>query len=113
MGKPDFLQIDLNAAFCQLFEKWGQGQFGDVCKQAVNGAEDGKPFFLSEYPESSENAFEIRLPLYCKLYEAFEKGLKRASDKVKIGGPALARFNSFLGGFLDYVKANKIIVGFL
>ena len=74
---------------------------------------DGKPFFLSEYPESSENAFEIRLPLYCKLYEAFEKGLKRASDKVKIGGPALARFNSFLGGFLDYVKEKNLRLDFI
>jgi len=69
---------------------------------------DSKAFFLSECSKGAENAEVIRLPVYCKLYEAFEKGVKRVSDKIKVGGPALARYTNFLGGFLDYVKKNGL-----
>ena len=74
---------------------------------------DAKAFFLFECPKGAENAEVIRLPVYCKLYEAFEKGVKRVSDKIKVGGPALARYNNFLGGFLDYVKKNGLKLDYI
>ena len=68
---------------------------------------------LFECSKGAENAEVIRLPVYCKLYEAFEKGVKRVSDKIKVGGPALARYNNFLGGFLDYVKKNGLKLDYI
>ena len=67
-------------------------------------------FFLAD--EEPQN-YQARLDAYCPLYYHFEKGLRRVSEKLHIGGPALAWRLPFLGGFLDYVKEreDKIWVG--
>ena len=70
-------------------------------------------FFLSEYPDDNENSIKYRLPAYCKLYAAFERGVRRASEQIKIGGPALALKNEFLGGWLDYVRENNLKLDFI
>ncbi len=41
---------------------------------------------------------------YCKLYDGFEKGVLRATDKIKIGGPAWAFYYEFMEGFLKFLK---------
>lgn len=50
---------------------------------------------------------EKRIKSYCKLYDAFERGVCRVSEKLKIGGPALAREAVFLDGFLKHIKENN------
>ncbi len=70
-------------------------------------------FFLPQYPETAEDSIKYRIPAYCKMYESFEKGIRRASEKVKLGGPALAHTNEFLGAFLDYVKENDLKLDFI
>lgn len=70
-------------------------------------------FFLSGYPSTLENTMKYRLPAYCRLYEAFAKGISCVSDKLQIGGPALAAYYEFLGGFLDYVKEHTLKLDFI
>ena len=45
-------------------------------------------FFMADY-KGDEN-IEFRAKEYAKLYEHFEKGIRRASEEVKLGGPAIA-----------------------
>ncbi len=71
--------------------------------QCFNEA-DIPQFFLSEYPGTEEDTLQYRLPAYCKMYEAFENGIRCISEQLQIGGPVLASYQTFLGGFLDYVK---------
>lgn len=69
-------------------------------------------FFLSELPFEAK---DIRLAEYCKLYAAFQRGVRRVSEKIPVGGPALAgacQFD-FLGGFLDYVKHCSLKLDFI
>lgn len=67
-------------------------------------------FFMSDIPA---DAWETRLQEYCKLYAAFERGLKRVSEKVRIGGPSLAGNLDFLAGFLAWVKEQKLRLDFV
>lgn len=41
---------------------------------------------------------------YCKLYDAFVRGVRRASPGIRVGGPALAEQHGFLDIFLSHVK---------
>lgn len=70
-------------------------------------------FFFSELPKHEEWATQKRLEEYCKLYEHFQRGIRRVSEEIKIGGPALAYKLSFLGGFLDYVKEHGLKLDFI
>ena len=69
-------------------------------------------FFLSELPFE---AMQERLSEYCRMYEAFQKGVRRVSEKIPVGGPALsgARQYEFLGGLLDYVKEKELKLDFV
>lgn len=67
-------------------------------------------FFLSQYPIEQ---YAERLAEYCKLYHAFQNGVRRVSKEILIGGPALALSHQFLGGFLDYVRENQLKLDFI
>lgn len=54
-----------------------------------------------------------RLNAYCEMYKAFVNGVTKVSEEIQIGGPALAIDHGFLGGFLDYVKQNKLKLDFI
>ena len=95
-----------------IVERYGIERVKNWRMQCFNEP-DIAQFFLSEYPNSEENAEKYRLPMYCKLYASFEKGIRRVSDEIKIGGPALAVFRNFLGGFLDFVKENGLKLDFI
>jgi len=69
-------------------------------------------FFLSEQPKG-EAGVPARAAAYCKLYEAFEKGVRRASEEVVIGGPCLAHRLDFLEIFLDYVKEHNLKLDYI
>lgn len=71
---------------------------------------DIRTFFMGELPReaSVERAVE-----YCKLYEAFEHGVRRVSDRVRIGGPTLAHRPAFLPPFLRYVKEKNLKLDYL
>ncbi|MBP3592835.1 MAG: hypothetical protein J6K14_10175 [Clostridia bacterium] len=95
-----------------IVERYGIDRVKNWRMQCFNEA-DIAQFFLSQYPNSEENAEKYRLPLYCKLYESFERGIRRVSDEIKIGGPALAAFLNFLGGFLDFVRQKDLKLDFI
>ena len=67
-------------------------------------------FFLSEL---SGDQVKPRLEAYCKMYAAFERGIRRVSDEIPVGGPALAGKHEFLGGWLDYVRKNGLKLDFI
>ena len=50
---------------------------------------------------------------YCKLYASFEKGIRRVSDEIHIGGPTLAGEKEFLRDFLNYVKENELKLDYI
>ena len=74
---------------------------------------DTSNFFMNNLPKELETTMEHRLPEYCKLYKAFVNGVSRASDKIKVGGPALAWRRQFLGGFLDFIKESGTRLDFI
>ena len=74
---------------------------------------DTSNFFMNNLPKELEYTMEYRLPEYCKLYKAFVDGVSRASDKIKVGGPALAWRRQFLGGFLDFIKESGTRLDFI
>lgn len=71
---------------------------------------DIKAFFLSRYENSQ---YRQRIDEYCKMYEAFTKGVLRVSDKLTIGGPALARKTDFLDAFLAFVKEKGLRLDYI
>lgn len=73
---------------------------------------DIKNFFMSELPDTPEYTPQ-RVAEYNKLYEAFVKGILRVSDKLTIGGPALAWKCPFLKGWLDFVKEKNLRLDFI
>jgi len=71
---------------------------------------DLQSFFMSELPKEE---IKTRCEEYCKLYQSFEKGVRRASEGIRIGGPAIARSTEFLGIFLDFVKQNGLKLDYI
>lgn len=71
---------------------------------------DIPPFFMSNLPLSEVSA---RLEEYCKMYEGFSLGVKRADKSIPVGGPALAVKLDFLDGLLAYVRANDLPLDFI
>ena len=69
-------------------------------------------FFMSELPYSANNV-PLRLEEYCRMYEGFARGLKKASPYVCIGGPALAVSLSFLDGLLAYIRERSLPIDFI
>ena len=67
-------------------------------------------FFLN-YLDLSEQM--PRLKEYCKLYAAFQRGVRRVSDRIPIGGPACAFGLEFIAGFLNYVKENNLKLDYI
>ena len=50
---------------------------------------------------------------YCKLYDAFVRGVRRASPGIRIGGPALAEQEGFLDIFLDHVRKTGVELNYI
>ena len=72
---------------------------------------DLRHFFYWNAPSYRERAAE-----YCKMYEAFVKGLNAVSEKLMIGGVALSEGPThfeFLEYFLNFVKEKNLKLDFL
>ena len=50
---------------------------------------------------------------YCKLYDAFVRGVRRASKGIRVGGPALASRVKFLDRFLAHVKETGVEMNYI
>ncbi len=73
---------------------------------------DHTGYFFGELPKDKQGT-QIRLREYCKLYKAFEKGIRRVSDQIRIGGPTLSSEKDFLIGFMKYVKENELKLDYI
>ncbi|MBR2635008.1 MAG: hypothetical protein IKD31_05460 [Clostridia bacterium] len=71
---------------------------------------DISAFFHSELPKEAN---EQRLADYCKMYDAFQRGVRRVSEKIPLGGPVLANRLPFLEGFLKHVKKNSLKLDYI
>lgn len=50
---------------------------------------------------------------YCKLYDAFVRGVRRASKGIRVGGPALSHNTDFLDCFLAHVKETGVEMNYV
>jgi len=50
---------------------------------------------------------------YCKLYDAFVRGVRRASKGIRVGGPALASRVNFFDRFLSHVKETGVEMNYV
>ncbi len=50
---------------------------------------------------------------YCKLYDAFVRGVRRASKGIRVGGPALAESVPFLDYFLNHVRETGVEMNYI
>lgn len=71
---------------------------------------DMSMFFLSNIKDLDD---ERRVREYLSLYEGFARGVRRADDKMCVGGPALAVRNKFLESFLLGVKERKLPLDYI
>lgn len=92
-----------------LVERYGIDTVSKWRMQCFNEP-DWRSFFMSNL-EAFVN--EPRFEEYKKLYAAFARGVKRVSDKIQVGGPALARDMDFFKKFLQFVKDNNIPQDFI
>ena len=94
-----------------LIERYGIDTVSKWSMQCFNEP-DASGFFLSDVI-GDEAGTILRCEEYCKMYEAFEHGVRRVSDRVRIGGPTLAHRPAFLPPFLDFVKEKKLKLDYL
>lgn len=90
-------------------ERYGEDTVAAWQLQCFNES-DVAAFFMGDV---HEDQWEMRCDEYCRLYAAYEHGIRRASEKMTIGGPALAHRQDFFGRFLDYVKENGLRLDFI
>ena len=75
-------------------------------------------FFMSNLPKmpmegGDGEPLDIRAREYCKLYDAFVRGVRRASKGIRVGGPALASRSCFLDRFLAHVKETGVEMNYV
>ena len=71
---------------------------------------DHSGFMLSHLDKT---AYKERLDVYCQMYDGFVKGVLRADDRLRVGGPALAFSLDFLKGFLNFVKERNLRLDYI
>lgn len=92
-----------------LVERYGEDTVSQWHCHCFNEP-DIPEFFMSNL-KSSE--WQIRVNEYCKMYDAFAKGVRRASKGIRIGGPALANNVKFLDAFLTHVRENNVEINYV
>ncbi|MBR2339790.1 MAG: hypothetical protein IKA74_03035 [Clostridia bacterium] len=103
------------------YEKWEE-----ICRKYTEhiveryGIDEVSKWHLQCYNEPDVGAFFMREATvserceeYCKLYAAFVRGALSVSDRLSVGGPALAAHYNFLAGFLDFVRKNSLRLDFI
>ena len=92
-----------------IIERYGLERVKNWRLQCYNEP-DNPQFWMAQIPQP---VVEPRVAEYCKLYEAFTKGVCRVSEELTLGGPTLAGINPFLEAFLDYVKEHALRLDFI
>ncbi|MBR2044075.1 MAG: hypothetical protein IJ946_07025 [Clostridia bacterium] len=95
-----------------LIERYGIERVKNWRMQCFNEP-DMPSFFMLDYKEAEYK--EFRAKEYAKLYEYFEKGVRKASEEVVIGGPAIALASNvkYLEILLNSVKEKNLKMDFI
>ena len=91
-----------------LVERYGEETVARWHCQCFN--EPDGSFWMRNIPKDD---IVPRCVEYCKLYDAFVRGVRRASKGIRVGGPALAHRTAFLDCFLDYVKKSGVELNYV
>ena len=67
-------------------------------------------FFMSDV---AWDDWKTRIDGYFSMYQSFVKGVRRATDKIAVGGPALAQWLDYFDEFLKRVKENNLPLDFI
>lgn len=94
-----------------ILERYGEEQVASWYLHCLNEP-DIPEFFRGDLGRSDADV-AIRCRQYCKLYEGFVNGIRRASTKLHIGGPTLANRLDFLEEFLLYVREHDLQLDFV
>ena len=92
-----------------LVERYGENTVSSWHCQCFNEP-DIREFFLSDIPKDN---WSLRCEEYCKMYDAFVRGVRCASKGIRLGGPALALDLNFLDAFLSHVRENKVEINYV
>ena len=85
-----------------IVDRYGEEEVSKWYLQCFNEP-DITAFFMKYEPDPM-----VRVGEYLKLYRGFSKGIRRVSEKLKAGGPAMAHNGIFLVEFLKAVKAENL-----
>lgn len=95
-----------------LVERYGEDVVAKWHCHCHNEPDGG--FWMTNLPRDEEGEYtDIRAREYCKLYDAFVKGVRRATKGIRLGGPALAHRVSFLDRFLAHVKETGVEMNYV
>ena len=61
----------------------------------------------------ADDDIEPKIREYCKLYAAFQRGVRRVSEAIPIGGPACAFSLEFIEAFLNYIRENNLKLDYI
>ena len=92
-----------------LVERYGEGMLSRWRCHCFNEP-DEPSFFLANL--TKEDVGE-RVDAYFPMYEAFVRGVRRATASIPVGGPALSDKMEFLEGFLSRVKASGVELNYI
>ncbi len=84
-----------------IVERYGIDVLSRWYLQCFNEPDIGM-FFMKDVTDMRQ-----RINNYCKLYDGFERAIRRVDNRLRIGGPALASHAEFLDGFLRHVRKNN------
>lgn len=92
-----------------IVERYGEETVSKWYLHCYNEPDIGT-FFMKNV---KADCYEERVKEYFKLYEGFVSGILRVTDKLFIGGPALAHNLNFLDSFLKKVKENDLRLDYI
>ena len=94
-----------------LVDRYGEETVADWYCHCHN--EPDGSFFMTHLDKHEASSQVLKSREYCKLYDAFVRGVRRATKGIKVGGPALAHRVDFLDYFLAHVKETGVELNYL
>jgi len=91
-----------------LVERYGEATVSTWYCQCFNEPDGG--FFMTDHDRYD---YVSKSQEYCKLYDAFVLGVRRACKGIRVGGPVLANRLGFLDCFLSHVKESGVELNYI
>ena len=96
-----------------IVERYGIERVSKWHCQCFNEPDISAFFMRGLTGDSPRRIYEKRAIEYFAMYKAFVKGIRRVSDKILVGGPALAGHTEFLEKLLNSIKEENIGMDFI